>query len=125
MLPIADATSFAGPDLDPRIEGLRIQRIAVAPRQPGTSRAMRLIAAGMRRNVDGRRSHLLNRYFPGLGLEFIARPPSFTVAIAFGLDRDRRKLGGGPKRFRRQHRLRKIKAEELVGTIFVGNRRAA
>src|SRR5260370_26294750 len=44
-LPVADAARPARPDLNPRIEGLRIERIAVSPRESGASHGMRFCGA--------------------------------------------------------------------------------
>jgi len=46
--PIADATRLARPDLNPGIACLRIERIAVASRELGSSRAARFLRAHMR-----------------------------------------------------------------------------
>ena len=47
------------------------------------------------------------------------------VGIGSGLDRNWRELRRRPKRLRRQHRLRKIEAEEVAGPVLVRDRRAA
>src|SRR5436189_6036532 len=59
-LPVADAARLAGPHLDPRVERLRVQGIAVSSRQFGPNRAARFL------RVDARflRTHMRN---PGAG----------------------------------------------------------
>src|SRR5213076_1307522 len=59
-LPVADAARLAGPHLDPRVEGLRVQGVAVSSRQFGPNRAARFL------RVDARflRTHMRN---PGAG----------------------------------------------------------
>src|ERR1700692_645384 len=42
-LPVADAAGLARPDLKPRIERLRVQRIAMPPRQLGSNCAARFL----------------------------------------------------------------------------------
>jgi len=41
------------------------------------------------------------------------------------LDRNRREFGRRPKPLRRKHSLRKVEAEELVGTVLIRHRQAA
>ena len=48
LLPVADATRLARPDLNPGIARLRIERIAVASRELGSSRVARFLRAHMR-----------------------------------------------------------------------------
>src|SRR6267143_678553 len=98
LLPVADATRLARPDLNPGIARLRIERIAVASRELGSSRAARFLRARMR---------------------------SLASGIGSGLDRNRREFRRRPKPLRRKYRLRKVEAEELVGTVLIRHRQAA
>src|SRR3977135_244736 len=100
-LPVADAARPARPDLDPRIERLRIERIAVSPRQFGSRRRARFLRA----RVHG--SGLVNSNFgsglfgPGfrfrtfrLGFRFRTRLCAPAAAIGLCLDRNRLEIGG-------------------------------
>src|SRR5437868_13497648 len=115
LLPIADAAGLARPALDAGIEGLGVKGIAMPPPELCSNRDLRPRIANRRSNRDARggvdwrhgvdvrgshllSSHLLDRHFLGLGLQFIARPPGFAVAIGFGLNRNRREFGSWPQR---------------------------
>src|ERR1700737_71722 len=86
-LPVADAARPAGPDLNPRIERLGVERIAVPPRQFRSSQATRFLLA------HTRNAGLMNND-PGLGLRFRARLRNLASAIGPGLDRNRHELCG-------------------------------
>src|SRR6266849_1120833 len=55
----------------------------------------------------------------------IARLRAFASRIGSGLDRNRREFRRRPKPLRRKYRLRKVEAEELVGTVLIRHRYAA
>src|SRR5437879_341552 len=124
-LPVADAARLAGPHLDPRVEGLRVQGIAVSSRQFGPNRAARFL------RVDARflRTHMRNpgagNHDPfgldefGLGCRLSARLCALASAIRLCFDLNRREFGRRPERLRREQRLGKVEAQELVGTILI------
>ena len=114
-LPVADAARPARPDLYPRIERLRIERIAVAAR---TERGR-----GPRRAVSSRPDARLSRLRNGtLGNSFRVRGRrrrrAFGGSLGQGPD-DRCELGGRPERPRRQHGLRQVEAQKFVRLVFV------
>jgi hypothetical protein len=80
-LPVADAARLAWPGLNPRIEGLRIERIAVSPRESGVRDRMPLLFR-QERHVDSWMRH--ERRARGRGLD---------AAIGPCFDRDRREFG--------------------------------
>src|SRR5260370_31562781 len=94
-LPVADAARPARPDLNPRIEGLRIERIAVSPRESGASHGMRFCGARFFRarmrnpghnsdpgnNDPGLSFGLSFRLSLGLSLRFHACLRTFVLAI--------------------------------------------
>src|ERR1700733_6990241 len=59
------------------------------------------------------------------GLRLCARLRGSDVGIGSRLDRKWRKLRRRPERLRRQHRFRKIEAEEVAGPVLVCDRRTA
>src|SRR5258708_31230280 len=61
----------------------------------------------------------------GLCFRFDARLLDPASAIGSCLDLNRREFGRRPERLWRKQRLGKIEAEELVGTIFIRDRRTA
>src|SRR5229473_3226778 len=132
-LPIADAARLARPDLNPGIARFRIERIAVTLRELGSDRAARFLRADMRDcNVGNRDCGLRNSDLetpgnsdPGIGPRFDARARAVASGVGSCLDRNRREFGTRPKRFRRKHRLGKVEAEELVGTVLIRLRRTA
>src|SRR6266576_2857660 len=91
-LPVADAARFAGPHLDPRVERLRVQGVAVASRELRAScaapllRAQRFLHAHMRNPVAGNHDPF-GLDDPGLGRRFLARGGALASAIRFCLDR--------------------------------------
>src|SRR3979409_405050 len=106
-LPVADAARPARPDLDPRIEGLRIERISVSPRQFGSRRRARFLRA--RAHGSGLvNSHLwLGLFGLGfrfrtfrLGFRFRTRLGAPAAAIGLCLDRNRLEIGGRTERLR-------------------------
>ena len=109
-LPIADAAGFAGPDLNPRIERLGIERIAVPPGEPGSRRAARLL------RPLGHSAFANNA--AGSGFRLGTRLRARTAGIS--LDRNRREGARRPKRLRRQHRLREVKTQKFARPILVG-----
>src|SRR6185312_1268514 len=114
VLPAADGAGLARPGLDPRVARLRVERVAVTPRQPGAGGGARLLDALLRNLRPGRgflRNHHAFRFH---------RP-----AIGSRLDPDRGELRLRAEPLRREHGLGKIEAKELVGAIFVGQRGAA
>jgi len=133
-LPIADAARLARPDLNPCIARFRIERIAVTLRELRSDRAARFLRADMR-DCDVGSSHLEipGNSDPGIGPRFRAGLRTRTVASGIGswigssigscLDRNRCEFSRRPKRFRRKHRLGKVEAEELVGTVLICLRR--
>src|SRR3982074_956775 len=112
LLPLADAARFARPGLNPRIERLRVERIALSPRQLRSSRAARFLRAHMHN------PGLVNNDF-GLGFRFRACLRALASAIGSCFDLNRHKLRGRPKRLRRKHGLGKVEAKELVGTVLI------
>src|SRR5882672_7537516 len=84
LLPIADATRLARPDLNPGIARLRIERIAVASRELGSSRAAQFLRTHLRQRRSGNNTVPGNDAVPGnndvprnnafgMGLRFHAR----------------------------------------------------
>src|ERR1700722_539975 len=126
-LPVADAAGTAGPDLDPRIEGLRVERVAVPMRQSGASGGARLLGARMR-DAGMRDAGVVNDD-SGRGFRFRTGLRALTRAIGLvigiGLGRRRRECAGRPERLRREHGTGKIEAEELIRTILVRGGHAA
>src|SRR6185437_7711402 len=94
--PVADAARPAGPDLNPRVERLRVERIAMAMavREAGSSMS-RPFHTQMRRPDFGDMD-------VGSGLRFRTRLRSSTVGIGCRLNRKWRKMRDRPERFRRQ-----------------------
>src|ERR1700731_702269 len=121
-LPVADAPRPAGPDLNPRVEGLRVQRIAVPSRQPGSNCGARLLRPYMCDPGFGNHDPF---GLDDLGIGHPLRASALASAIGLCLDLDRREFGSRPERLRRKQRLGKIEAKELVGTIFIRDRSAA
>src|SRR5580704_9795961 len=105
-LPVADAARLAGPDLDSRIEGLRVERIAAVTCEFGPRRHARLLRAEMRNAGP-----VQNDSGPGLWLH--AGLPGLAAAIGLRLERHRREFGRRPERLRRKHRPGKVEAEKL------------
>src|ERR1700730_16545390 len=130
-LPFADAAGLARPGLNPRIERLGIERIAMSPRQLRSSRAACFPGAHMRNadlGIHMRNAGLRNSFGNndlGLGARFRAdlRALVFTLGSCFELNRH--ELRGRPKRLRRKRRPGKVEAEELVGTILVRDSQTA
>src|SRR4051794_24892240 len=114
VLPAADAAGCARPFLDAGVARLRIERIGMTPRQLG--------AGGGARFLDALLRHLrLGRCFLRYHHAFRLHRP----AIGSRLDTDRSEFRLRAEPLRREQRLGKIEAEELVGAIFVGERGAA
>ena len=68
----------------------------------------------------------MSTYYAGRqARNYNARLRAFTSGIGSRLDRNRREFGHRPKPLRRKHRLRKVEAEELVGTVLIRHRQAA
>src|ERR1700736_1518696 len=114
-LPAADAARLAGPDLNPCIERLGIERTTVSPREFCTRRAARFLRARLRNPGD---LDPLGMDDPGPGFRFRASLRALICTIALGFDLHRCKFGRWPKRLRRQHGLRKIQSEGFLATIF-------
>src|ERR1700688_565155 len=131
-LPVADAAGPAGPDLNPRIERLGIERIAVAVGEFRAHRAARLpglqawFLDAHRRLLDGQIGNARALHVePGLGGRLRAYLRALAVAIAARLHRKRLEFGRRTEPIRRQHCPGKVEAEELVGTILVSDRHPA
>jgi hypothetical protein len=123
-LPVADSARLAWPDLDPRIERLRVQGIAVSSREFRASCAARLLRMHVRNPGSGNHDPFGLDEF-GLGRGFRARGGVLGSTIRLCLNLNRLELGRRPERLRRKQCLGKVETEELVGTILIRDRRTA
>src|SRR5258707_7271896 len=127
-LPVADAARLARPDLNPRIEGLRVQGIAVSSHELRAGCAARFLRMHARfyrvhmRNSGAGNHDPFGLDDPGLSLRLSARLRALASVIGFRLDRNRRELRGRPERLGGKQRLGKIEAQELVGTVLIRQR---
>src|SRR4029077_10778945 len=137
-LPITDAARPARPDLNPGIEGLRIERIALVMgefRSCHETRRRRAEVGDTGAGSDGLECGLgrglgLSLQFGlelslGLGGRLGNGVHGVVAAIDGDVERTRRKAGGWAEWFRRKNRRGKVEAEELVGTVFVRDRQTA
>src|ERR1700756_5021692 len=122
LLPVADAAGLARPGLDARVLGLRIERIAAPVRKMRTRRSLRRQARSLCQAVRHRDP------LSGDGLRFrlqlLARPFRLAGAIGPRLDRHLLERSRRTKRLWRQHRLRQVEAEILLGAVLGRHRRA-
>src|SRR5258705_13356210 len=100
-LPVADAARLAWPDLDSRVERLRVQGIAVASHELGAGCDAWFLRTHMRNPGAGNHDSFGLDEF-GLGRRFRARQCAFTCAIHFCFDPNRREFGRRPERLRRK-----------------------
>src|SRR3569623_75905 len=100
--PVADAARSARPGLNPRVHGLRVERITVAVRKPRTRGAARRCRSGA---SDLARGNM--HPFGGARLR----------RLALRLNRDRRELARRAQPFRRHDRLGQIEAEIFVWLV--------
>src|ERR1700722_2079734 len=133
-LPVADAARLTRPDLNPGIEGLRIQRTALVSgklRSRLETRRRRAEVGDSGGGSDGLECGLgrdlrgLEFEFElslGLGGRFGNGVHGVAAAIDGDIERTRRKATRRAERFRRKNRGGKVEAEELVGTVFVRDR---
>src|SRR6476646_1818122 len=140
-LPVADAAGFARPNLDPRIHGLRIERVGVTARDFGSRDHTRLRRRHLmfrRGNARPRCRDVILQHVRGPHNVLRQNPCGADHDLAVGfrlgarlagivarLDGDGCEFGWGPEPLRRQHRFRKIEPEKLVGAIFVGQGRTS
>src|SRR5579883_2182519 len=123
--PSADAAhiGIAGPFLDAGVHGFGVQGIAVPMRKTRPRGAAPLLVwrlgetglmpgGGPQLGANWRRLDALDGDFPG-----VVPCQHAGYRIALGLDRDRREGALGPERRRRQHRLGKIEAQELIRLV--------
>src|SRR5260370_2102672 len=126
-LPAADAARLAGPDLNPCIERLGIERTTVSPREFCTRRAARFLRARFcnpgRLEPLGMDDRGLNDLGPRF--RFGARPRALACAIALGFDPNRLEFGRRPEPLRRQHGSPKMQPEAPIGGIVVRRRATA
>src|ERR1700732_655321 len=144
-LPVADTARLARPDLNPGIEGLRIERIAMVAgklRSRHETRRRRAEVGDTGGGSDGLECGLECGLGRDLGVRLLSLEIGFELSFGFGgrfgdgvhgvaaaidgdIERTRRKSRRRAKRFRRKNRGGKVESEELVGTVFVRDRETA
>ena len=112
--PVADTARPARPDLNPRIHGLRVQRIAAPVREATVRCAFWRFSARRccRLSVRGRNLGR-NRGLSGHDVRIV-----FAAAILHRLHRNRHKFRRWAEQLRRQHRFRQVEPEKLFSPIF-------
>src|SRR5437879_2708059 len=132
-LPVADAAGLARPFLDPRVHGLRVERVAVTPRYLRSRRDMRLRDVCLLHLAGANMGSVFDHGLAARRLHFGGSNNAGTVidrgllgylrSVAARLDRNRREFRGRTESLWRQHRLRKIKAEEFFRAVLIGQGR--